>query len=82
MEYKFNTLEEIKTFSEYKELCKRMSRVAKEPTRKNINDLYPLYDWYINACVNCKEIVENFNESYFGNFVNVDDLMIDDKNIF
>ena len=34
MEYKFNTLEEIKALSEYKELCKRISRAAKEPIRK------------------------------------------------
>lgn len=76
MQYKYNTLKEIKELSKYKQLCKQIKELVKEPTRKNINNVYPLYDWYINACISCKEIQEEFEKEYFCNFIDVKDLCI------
>ena len=79
--YKYETLKEIKELPKYKQLVKQLKETFKSPTTENKSNLFPLYEWYINSCVNCKECQEQFEKEYDCNFVNVKDLYIGDKNI-
>ena len=84
--YKYETLKEIKELSKYKQLIKQLKETFKNPTTVNKNNLFPLYEWYINSCFNCKEfqeqfVQEQFKKEYYCNFVDVKDLYIGDKNI-
>ena len=81
MTYKYETLKEIKELPKYKQLINQLKETLKFPTTENINNLFPLYEWCINSCINCKEFQEEFEKEYFCNFVNVKDLYIRDKNI-
>lgn len=76
---KYETLKEIKELPKYKQFVKQLKKTLKFPTTENINNLFPLYEWYINSCINCKEFQEEFEKEYFCNFVNVKDLYIGDK---
>ena len=78
MTYKYETLKEIKELSKYKQFIKQLKETFKNPTTVNKNNLFPLYEWYINSCVNCKECQEQFEKEYDCNFVNVKDLYIGD----
>ena len=78
MTYKYETLKEIKALSKYKQFIKQLKETLENPTTVNINNLFPLYEWYINSCVNCKECQEQFEKEYDCNFVNVKDLYIGD----
>lgn len=69
MTYKYETLKEIKELTKYKQLVKQLKETLKFPTTENINNLFPLYEWYINSCINCKEFQEEFEKEYFCNFV-------------
>ena len=79
--YKYETLKEIKELPKYKQLVKQLKETFKNPTTENKSNLFPLYEWYINSCFNCKEFQEQFDKEYYRNFVNVKDLYIGDKNI-
>lgn len=81
MTYEYKTLKEITQLPKYKQLVKQQKETFKNPTTVNKNNLFPLYEWYINSCLNCKEFQEEFEKEYFCNFVNEKDLYIGDKNI-
>ena len=72
--YKYETLKEIKELSKYKQFIKQLKETFKNPTTVNKNNLFSLYEWYINSCFNCKEFQEQFEKEYYCNFVNVKDL--------
>ena len=71
MTYKYETLKEIKELPKYKQLVKQLKETFKSPTTENKSNLFPLYEWYINSCFNCKEFQEQFNKEYYHNFVDV-----------
>ena len=45
-------VEEIKQLPKYKQLLEAMQKAMKEYSNKNIYDVYPLYEWYINQLLN------------------------------
>ena len=69
MTYEYKTLKEITYHPKYKQLVKQLKETFKNPTTENKSNLFPLYEWYINSCFNCKEFQEQFNKEYYRNFV-------------
>ncbi len=74
MDYKYDKVEEIKQLPKYKQLLEAVRTVMKECSNKNIYDVYPLYEWYINQLLNCKECYELFDKEFSSRFIDVKDI--------
>lgn len=74
MNYKYDKIEEIKQLPKYKQLSEAILTLMKEYSYKNIYDAYPLYGWYINQLLNCRECYELFDKEFSLEFVNVKDI--------
>lgn len=74
MNYKYDKVEEIKQLPKYKQLLEAMQKAMKEYSNKNIYDVYPLYEWYLNQLLNCKEYWELFDKEFSSRFIDVKDI--------
>lgn len=74
MDYKYDKVEEIKQLPKYKQLLEAVRTVMKEYSAKNRYDAYPLYEWYINQLLNCKECHELFDKEFPSRFIDVKDI--------
>lgn len=82
MEYKYKTIEEIKQLPKYKEFIEKMTEACAETTQKNIHKTYPLYEWYIEQCIQCEEVFMEFEKEFTSDLVSADDIADGVKNYF